>query len=639
MAKRFQKHDKRFLGLGKAGAIRGFFGTNAILSIAILLLICVFLAKEAFLFFPGHHEELGLFRQSGQEHVDYQIRQVDEFTELNSLVNQAYFAEFDVLAGRERGLIDAFYYLVDLAEDAGEDEIDEWADARDDLLDARDEGEVPADVVEAEAQARKNWQERLQTVLSGASREEADPDGRLQAEDWTTLLQAMPEWDPVEEEPPPLVVKAEESLKERMSGFDEARGLFSGAIVPLRDHKEKFRMLTMAIKEEAIADRTAAARKAALEEGAKNSVDPAKRQEKLDRAAAIVVRKEFPFAERVEPVYESKPEYEKIAGQFLVDFESARKALPVAVASPVAEARLRELRERTPGFLKDFQDDTRRALEWRHDASISWVFSVGSFFFGREWVTNSSWHDFFGLLPLFTGSLLISVIALAVAVPFAVGAAIYVNQLALPWEQSVVKPSIEFIQAIPSVVLGFFGIIVLGSGLRELSQVEWLSWIPGFPMQERLNILNAGLLLALMAVPTVFTLCEDALNNVPRAFTDASLALGASKLQTVMKVVAPAAASGILAAILLGFGRIIGETMVVLLVAGNQIEIPDLSLGIGVVTQPAHTMTGIIAQETGEVVPGSLHWRALFMVGLILFLIALLINYLAQKVIQRFQFR
>ncbi|NNM31202.1 MAG: phosphate ABC transporter permease subunit PstC, partial [Akkermansiaceae bacterium] len=252
-------------------------------------------------------------------------------------------------------------------------------------------------------------------------------------------------------------------------------------------------------------------------------------------------------------------------------------------------------------------------------------------------VTNSSWHDFFGLLPLFTGSLLISVIALAVAVPFSVGAAIYVNQLAHPWEQHIIKPAIEFVQAIPSVVLGFFGIMVLGTFLRDLSQVEWLSWVPGFPMQERLNILNAGLLLALMAVPTIFTLCEDALNNVPKAFTEASLALGTSKLQTILRVLLPAAISGILAAVLLGFGRVIGETMVVLLVAGNKIAIPDFAAGIGVVTQPAHTMTGIIAQETGEVDPGSLHWRALFMVGLILFAISLFINWTAQKIIHRFR--
>jgi phosphate transport system permease protein len=140
-----------------------------------------------------------------------------------------------------------------------------------------------------------------------------------------------------------------------------------------------------------------------------------------------------------------------------------------------------------------------------------------------------------------------------------------------------------------------------------------------------------------MAVPTIFTLTEDALNNVPQAFTENSLAMGATKLQTVFRVVVPTSLSGIIAAVLLGFGRIIGETMVVLLVAGNKIKIPDFTEGLGVVTQPAHTMTGIIAQELGEVDSGSLHWRALFMVGMVLFVISLLVNFTAQKVLKKFQ--
>jgi len=156
-------------------------------------------------------------------------------------------------------------------------------------------------------------------------------------------------------------------------------------------------------------------------------------------------------------------------------------------------------------------------------------------------------------------------------------------------------------------------------------------------MAERLTILNAGLLLAFMAIPTIFTLTEDALNNVPQALTENSLAMGASKLQTVFRVVIPAAISGVIAAVLLGFGRIIGETMVVLLVAGNKIKIPDFTEGIGVIAQPTHTMTGIIAQELAEVDSGSLHWRALFMVGMVLFAISLLVNFSAQRVLKKYQ--
>jgi phosphate transport system permease protein len=187
------------------------------------------------------------------------------------------------------------------------------------------------------------------------------------------------------------------------------------------------------------------------------------------------------------------------------------------------------------------------------------------------------------------------------------------------------------------VVLGFFGIAVLGQALRALSQLSWLSWVPGFPFSERLNVLTAGCLLALIAVPTIFTLAEDALNSVPRAFKEASFALGASRLQTIVKIVVPAALSGIVSAVLLGLGRVIGETMVVLLCAGNRIAIPDFSAGLSVVTQPVHTMTGIIAQEMGEVVRGSIHYRALFVVGLALFFLSLLINYVAQAIVRRYR--
>ena len=141
----------------------------------------------------------------------------------------------------------------------------------------------------------------------------------------------------------------------------------------------------------------------------------------------------------------------------------------------------------------------------------------------------------------------------------------------------------------------------------------------------------------LMAVPTIFTLAEDALRNVPRGFKEASYALGANRFQTILRVLVPAALSGIVSAVLLGLGRVIGETMVVLLCAGNRIAIPDFTQGLGAFFQPVHTMTGIIAQEMGEVVRGSIHYRALFMVGLLLFAITLAINYGAQKLVMRYR--
>ena len=279
----------------------------------------------------------------------------------------------------------------------------------------------------------------------------------------------------------------------------------------------------------------------------------------------------------------------------------------------------------------------KKLAAWDQDKPVGWLEDFNAFAFGRKWITASFWQDWFGVIPLFAGSLLIAFLALLIAIPLGVAAAIYVNQLGRPIEQKIIKPYIEFISAIPSVVLGFFGIAMLGETLRRVSQLPALSWVPGFPFAERLNATTAACLLALMALPTIFSLAEDAINNVPRSFREASLALGATRLQTIIHITVPAALSGIMAAVLLGFGRVIGETMVVLLCAGNRIEIPDVGAGLGVIFQPVHTMTGIIAQEMGEVVRDSIHYRALFMIGAVLFLISLLVNWLAQKIVRRYR--
>jgi phosphate transport system permease protein len=283
-----------------------------------------------------------------------------------------------------------------------------------------------------------------------------------------------------------------------------------------------------------------------------------------------------------------------------------------------------------PKYLEDLRAAPAKLESWNPAKPVSLASTVSSFLTGKNWITGGEWQDFYGILPLMTGSLMIAFVALLIAIPVGIGAAIYTNQFASMREQKIIKPVIEFIQAIPSVVLGFIGIFLLGEGLRELSTSSWLAWFPGFPMDERLNIFTAGCLLALMSIPTIFSLAEDAINNVPAAYSEASEALGASKLQTTFRVVVPAAFSGILASILLGFGRVIGETMVVLLVAGNRIKIPDFSAGLGAFFQPAHTMTGIIAQELGEVPFGSVHYRALFVVGILLFAIVLGINAMAR---------
>ena len=312
-------------------------------------------------------------------------------------------------------------------------------------------------------------------------------------------------------------------------------------------------------------------------------------------------------------------------------------AAPPALANPKSQRAFAAWEKQTRDYVNGFQAVAQRLRTWNPNAPVPAYRAITSFLFGTNWITASFWQDWYGIIPLLVGSIMVSLVALFIAVPLGVCSAIYVSEVAGRGEKAFIKPYIEFISAIPSVVLGFFGIAVVGQAIRALSQMSFMKWVPFFPISERLNVFTAGALLALMAVPTIFTLAEDALRNVPRGFKEASYALGANRLQTVVRVLVPASLSGIISAVLLGLGRVIGETMVVLLCAGNRIAIPDFTQGLGAFFQPVHTMTGIIAQEMGEVVRGSIHYRALFMVGLVLFALTLGINYLAQRLVARYR--
>jgi phosphate transport system permease protein len=322
----------------------------------------------------------------------------------------------------------------------------------------------------------------------------------------------------------------------------------------------------------------------------------------------------------------------KLAGQL-----STLLNEPPHLTDPAAQKQFQHWAAQTRTFVSNLPAAFQQLSSWDPALPVPWYRGISAFLFGQDWITASFWQDWYGIRPLLIGSIMVSAVALFFAIPFGVAAAIYVSEIARRREKSLIKPYIEFIAAIPSVVLGFFGIAVVGEAIRLASQSHWLSWVSFFPLSERLNVFTAGVLLALMAVPTIFTLSEDAIGNVPRGFKEASYALGANRLQTIARVLVPASLSGIISAILLGFGRVIGETMVVLLCAGNRIAVPDFSQGLGSFFQPVHTMTGIIAQEMGEVVRGSIHYRALFMVGLVLFAITLTINYAAQKIVQRYR--
>ena len=622
MAKHFQRQGKRILGLDKQTWIKGFFGGNAGISIVVLFLICFFLMLEALRFFPSHHAGLQVYRQSGQEYVGHLMKQAEGYQEFVSYTNQAYFAEYDARFSEERGIKDSWDALLGEIEDEGED----LAEALEEARDEEDEAAI--------AEAEGAYRVFLKDLTASVSRQSIDSFGRLEAHDdaWEKLLLAAQTYDPVEEETPDFVARAIQAQKEGMHSFTEAKDEIAAAGIELKDLRSKLVAITAKIAEDAEADQSAMARKEALLAGAAQMEGESK-NEALEEAQKITIREEFPFKERVQPLVAAKEAHQQAVSRMRTELAVGIAKLPEKLESEKAAELVTKIKKGQERFLDNVDRSLKKATDWEFDQRVGFFESVAKFFFGRDWITNSSWTNVYGLLPLLSGSVVISCIALFFAVPLSIGAAIYVNRLATSKEQNLIKPSIEMIQAIPSIVLGFFGIMVLGQHLQDWSQA---AWVPEFlQIKDRLNAFNAGLLLALMAVPTIFTLCEDALNNVPRAYTEASLALGASKLQTVTRVIVPTAISGILAAVLLGLGRVIGETMVVLLVAGNRISMPDWGQGLGLMMQPTHTMTGIIAQEMPEVGEGTLHYRALFLVGLVLFTISLSINVTAQRIIKR----
>ena len=611
-------------------------------AIVVLILISGFLAKEAFFFFPRHLEELRAYRSTGQEYVGYMDAELKAHRKITSQLTQAYNLQIREAAREELALLEVVQELKGILREKVADERKAWkaAEEKAGVMEF-----VGGDAYEAAKAAVVSKQKALnEAITAGENSIFLDSlvlsEIRPTPEQFRLAKRAVVR--DLSGDEAPWLKELEESIATKQQAASETYGEFGTAVnelvaaqSPLERLWSGLRTTTSENREAMEKFRTAPRRKKALEDGASLADDEAKKAEMLAQAAAVELVE--PNAEvMTEAVYAKREEHLVVREQLFKRTQELLKEVPAQVACDDSNEILQELPEVKSKFDKQFNRLGTQAASWSHQEKIGMWHSVITFFLGTEWVTNSSWNDVYGLMPLFSGSCMIALIAITIAVPFSVASAIYVNQIAGPREQNLIKPTIEFIQAIPSIVLGFFGIVVLGDFLRDLSQWQILSWLPGFPMQERLNAMNAGLLLAFMSIPTIFTLAEDALNNVPKAYRDASLALGSTRLQTILKVIVPTALSGIIAAVLLGFGRIIGETMVVLLVAGNQIAVPELTEGLGILTQPTHTMTGIIAQETGEVEQGSLHWRALFMVGMVLFTISLVLNSFAQQVLKRY---
>jgi phosphate transport system permease protein len=245
--------------------------------------------------------------------------------------------------------------------------------------------------------------------------------------------------------------------------------------------------------------------------------------------------------------------------------------------------------------------------------------SVKDFLLGMEWYPTYD-PPSFGILPLIIGSLIVTVLATIIAVPLGVMAAVYISEIAPQTIKEILKSVIELLAGLPSVVLGFFGMVVVAPWLQDT-----------FDLPTGLNIINASMILAIMAIPTISSLSEDALYAVPREFKEASYALGATKFETITQVIIPSALSGISTAVMLGMARVIGETMVVLMVAGGAAAIP------GSIFDSVRPMPASIAAEMGEAPFRSAHYQALFAIGIVLFFLTLAFNLIADYVSNKFR--
>lgn len=583
----FSKRRALFLGKDSDSIIKTFFGSNAMVAIVILALITIFLFKEGAGFMGLYHKSLEEYRLSGLEYVDILKEKREDYTELTRYLNDVksdWIKELKASGSSQAEISKAIFTPEAKALFLG--------------------------YMRAGSDLKKFVKTKMDVAIEIRDQHTTNENLRETVENYTQRIGEIQStsYNFSKEDRAKYALLLRDHSRDNSLPSDEAQKFLkeADAITPEKELDQ--------------ADRETFAMLLGLE------------AEKIE--ATI---KPVDFNTTINGVIDEQARYAEILDALEVSLaEVVATADAVQFNSPAIEERIATFKKLNQKFFANIDTHKAKLANWDQSAPVSVLQAVSAFLTGKDWITASDQQDWYGLMPLLTGSLLISAIALVFAIPFGVGAAIYVNQIAGPAERNFIKPYVEFISAIPSVVIGFFGVVVFGEFIRWFSQLDGFQWVPFFPIQERLNAFTAGCLLALMAIPTIFTLAEDAINNIPRHFKEASLAMGATRLQTTMRVIVPTALSGIISAIMLGFGRVIGETMVVLLCAGNRIKIPDFTEGAGVFFEPVHTMTGIIAQEMGEVVQGSLHYRALFMVGIVLFFISLIINYSAQWVVKRF---
>jgi len=281
--------------------------------------------------------------------------------------------------------------------------------------------------------------------------------------------------------------------------------------------------------------------------------------------------------------------------------------------------KLGEVISSTPGIIaflpKQYMPSSMPQVKALADEKIG----AADFFGGKEWIPTSVPSPQFGVLPLVLGTLLVSLIAILIALPLGLGVAVYISELANDKVRKILKPAVELLAGIPSVVYGFFGLVVL---------VPLVQKALNLPVGE--TAFTGSLVLAIMALPTIITVAEDAMRSTPSAMREASLALGATHWQTIYRVIIPYASSGISAAVILGIGRAVGETMAVLMVTGNAAVMPTSLFA------PIRTIPAAIAAELGEAPMGGAHYQALFMLGCILFMITLVMS-IASEIISKRQ--
>lgn len=246
---------------------------------------------------------------------------------------------------------------------------------------------------------------------------------------------------------------------------------------------------------------------------------------------------------------------------------------------------------------------------------------ISDFLLGMDWYPTSE-NPRFGIFTLIVASVSVTVLASLIAVPLSLSIAVYLSELSGSLTREIVKPTIEIIASIPSVVIGFFGMVVVAPWLQNQ-----------FDINTGLNMLNASVMLAFMAVPTIASISEDAISSVPGSLKEASYALGANRWETIFHITLPASLSGIWTAIILGISRVIGETMVVLMVAGGATLMPDS------IFEPVRPLTSNIAAEMAEAPVGSDHYYALFAIGIVLFVITLVFNIAADYLSNKYKFK